>query len=274
MKTGYELQGASALIAKLTKHPELIARAKDSVLAQEARALCVSYGFWTEPRGLQEKASVSLSKLVEGDVRAVFASRQSPPQVYALLQVHAPQLAKASWHAYKAKKPRRMGQILTAANLPQGIDPGALKAARTGPGARVRRKTQRPVSLATEAQVRARVKTQQRLVGFAKAGWYAAAKALGGRVRRNYVTNEGKRATAEIFPDFVRKLARRHPGIGGARVSPGRVEIFTNVRHADVALTSSNYMTATDNARASLAKSLKKAVHEVNRRTFGGKAAA
>lgn len=268
MKTGYELQGASALIAKLTKHPELISRARDSVLAQEARALCVSYGFATEPRGLQDKSAQKMAALVEGDVRAVYASRQRPSQVFALLKIHAPHLANAYWHAHKAKKTRRMGQILTAANLPQGLDPGALKAARTGPGARVRRKSQEPVSLATEAQVRAKVKKQQQLVGFAKAGWYAAAKALGGRVRRNYITTAGKRATAEIFPAYVRKLARRHPGIGGARIEAGRVEIFTRVRHADVALTSSNYAKATDAARASLAKSLARAVREVNRRTF------
>jgi len=273
MKIGYDVRGASALIQKLTDHPDLINRTADSVLAQEGRALCVSYGFMSEPRGLQEKSGAKLSNVVEGDVRSVFASRQDAAKVFRLLQSRDPGKAKAYWHAYKSGDKRRMGQILTSANLPQGIDPGALKAARTSPGARVNRKTQIPVSLASEAQVRARVRKQQQLVGFAKAGWYAAARALGGRIRKNYVTPLGKRATAEIFPAYVRKISRRYPSIGGARVLPGRVEVFTNVRHANVALDSGDYVTATDNARASLAKNLLIAVGEVNRRKFGRAAA-
>jgi hypothetical protein len=271
MKTGYSVKGASALIQKLTEHPELIEREKDSVLRQEARSLCVSYGFATEPRGLQEGSAAKLAKVVEGDVRSVFASRQDASKVFKLIQSKNPDLARAYWHAFKSGNKRRMGQIVTQAALPQGIDVGQLKAARTGAGSRVNRKQQVPVSIATEPQVRARVRKQQQLVGFAKAGWYAAARALGGRVRRNYVTPFGQRATAEIFPGYVRKLARRYPGIGGARISPGRVEIFTSVRHADVALTATNYMAANDQARASLARSLGKAVAELNKKKFKGR---
>ncbi len=264
MKSGYSVQGDSALIRRLTKYPELIDRTADSVLRQEARALCVSYGFASEPRGLQERSAVKMTQRVGSDVRKVFASRQSPATVYELLKVHAPHLANAYWHAHKKNKPRQMSAILTKANLPQGIQPADLKAARTGPGARVK-KGQQPVSLATEAQLRAFVRKQQQLVGFAKAGWYAAAKALGGRVRSNTTASDGKRTTAEVFPGYVRKIASRFPGIGGATITPGRVEIFTSVRHAAAALTATNYATATDRARASLAAALAQSIRALNR---------
>lgn len=269
MKTGYEVKGAEALIRRLKEHPAAIARAADSVLKQEARALCVAYGAKTEPYGMQEASGDKFRKLVDGDVRAVFASRQNPAAVYRLLLARRPDLAKAYWHAYKSEKPRRMGQILTQAGLPEGINPAALKAARTGPGKRVKRKGLTPASIAPESQVRAFSKKQQLLVGMAKAGWYAAARALGGRVRSNKTdAATGKRSTAEIFPPFVRKLARKFPQAGGARWKPGEVEVFTRVKHADRALSDQNYWAAMKEAQASLAKSLAAAVREVNRR-FG-----
>lgn len=259
------------MIERLMEHPRLINREIDSILRQEARALCVSYGFASEPRGLQERSAERALKVVEGDVRAVFASRQDASKVFRLLETRNPGLAKAYWHAYKSKNPRRMGQILTQAGLPEGIDVAALKAARTGPGGRVNRKQQVPVSVATEPQVRARVRKQQQLVGFAKAGWYAAARAVGGRIRRNYVTAAGQRKTAEIFPSYVRRIARRYPGIGGAWMRAGMVEVFTSVRHADVALTPDHYAAATDVGRMNLAKNLAAAVRALNERQFRGK---
>jgi hypothetical protein len=275
MKAGFEVFGAEALIRRLKEHPEKIGRAVDSVLVQEARGLCVSYGALSEPGGMSEGSGDQLRARVEGDVRTVFASRQDAGRVFALLNSRDPGLAKAYWHAYKSKDTRRMGQILTKAGLPQGIDPAALKRARTGAGKRVRRKGFVPVSLATEAQVRAFARKQKLLVGFAKAGWYAAARALGGRVRRNDTDAvTGKRTTAEIFPPYVRKLQRRFPGAGGARIQPGRVDIFTNVRHAEVALTEARYQQATAAAEASLAKSLGAAVAAVNKRFHTSKAAA
>ena len=274
MRTGYDLAGADALIRRLQAHPEAIARKADSILKQEARALAVAYGAATEPAGMDDSSANKFRKTVEGDVRAVYASRQDAGRVFALLQSRNPELAKAYWHAYKSKQPRRMGQILTQAGLPQGIDPAALKRARTGAGGRVRRKGLVPASLASEAQVRAFARKQVQLVGFAKAGWYAAARALGGRARRNdRDAATGKRSTAEIFPPYVRKIQRRFPNIGGAQWFPGRVEIFTRVRHAGTAMPAGKQDAAYVKATISLANALAKGVAEVNRKFYDAKVA-
>lgn len=265
---GYEVRGGAKLIENLLAHPEKIQRAADSVLKQEARALCVSYGMNSEPYGLKDgEGQEKFRESVRKDVRRVFASKQQPAAVYALLKAKRPDLAGLYWHYHKAGKKRKMGEVLQRAGLPEGVDPAALKAARTGPGGRVR-KGMVPVSVAAEPQVKRLANEQARLVGTAKAGWYAAARSLGGRVRKNFTDGAGQRKTAELFPAYVRKLARRWPEMGGSRLRAGMVEVFTRVRHGDRALDADRYAKATDAARESLAASLSKAVKAVNEKVF------
>jgi hypothetical protein len=129
-----------------------------------------------------------------------------------------------------------------------------------------------PSALVTETQARAYAKKQAALVGFAQAGWYAAARGLGGRVRRNRVSATGKRSTSEAFPAYVRKLANRYSGIGGARVISGshtcRVEIWTGVRHAQNALPSHLQSLAEDDAQASVAAALRVSIRYLNKKRF------
>lgn len=251
MITGGYVVGAEALIRNLKQHPERIRRAVDSVLKQEARAMCVAYAYQTEPMGADNfMAEVQFGERIEKEVRKVFASRQNPGRVYQLLRKLRPDLAPAYWHAYKARKTRVMGQILNQAGLPTGINPAALKAARTGPKGRVAKGTE-PVSLATEPQVRAFARGQKRLIGTAKAGWYAAARSLGGRVRAPIAQN-------------AKRNERRFAGLGGSRFETGRCEIFTNVAHAKNALPPRKYLAATARGRRSFAAALQKAIREVN----------
>ncbi len=249
------LTGSELMLRRLRAHPGLLSRTTESIVNQEARALCVSYGSSTLPGpGLQDGGKVeAFRKTVEGDIKRVFPSREDPSRVFQLLQAHAPQYAAAYWHAHKSRKPRAVAAILRKANLPQGINPAAHKAARTGKHGRVK-KGQKPVSLANAAQLRVFVRKQRALVGTAKAGWYCAAKGIGGRV-------------------YVRKIARKFPDLGGVRFrGTGQrytVEIFTNVRHAREALPLRLYNGATATAQTNLTRALEHATAELNRRQFG-----
>ncbi len=165
-----------------------------------------------------------------------------------------------------------MAEILRQANLPQGFDPALHKAARTGRNGRVK-KNQRPVVLANEAQVRAYARKQRALVGTAKAGWGCAAKALGGRNRRNLRdATGGNRATAERLPAYVRALMRKFPDLGGPRAldpdSTVTIEIFTNVKHAAEAIPPRLYASVTSSAQASLAVALNQSLRALNQQQF------
>lgn len=271
MKQSSRIVGADKLIAKLKAHPGIIRREMQSVLDQEARALCKEYARVSGPgNGLTESPLTQAKKEVETDVRRVFATRDSPWRVMQLLKVHAPHLANAYWHAYKSKKPRSMAAILKKANLPEGMSKDQQRAARTAAGGRVP-KDHVQVSLANASQVRVLIRQLQQRVGMAKAGWLCAAKALGGRIRSKY-TRGDREVVVETFPKTVRDVARRFPGLGGARKtdSDGRlsVEIFTYAGHARKALSESNYQQATDKAQQKLAASFLLAIREVNRKLF------
>ncbi len=102
MKTSVKIQGAASLASKFQRYPALLGRTMESVLTQEARALCNEYASATMPGpGLQENGNANAFRdTVEKDVRRVFAVRSNPAQVFELMKLHAPHLAKAYWHAY------------------------------------------------------------------------------------------------------------------------------------------------------------------------------
>ena len=273
---GVRTTGSQELARKLRNYSIDLRRESVSILKQEARAHAVQLGSLTMPGpGFNETNAAKFRGRVDGDVRKVYASKQDPSAIYALMRKHAPLLAKAYWRAHKAGKPRAAADILRRASLPEGIEPDALRRARTGKKGRVNGR-KNPVSIATEAQVRAFSKRQSQLVGLAKAGFYAAAKAIGGRVRRAVVDDLGGRRTEEIFPAWIRKLATRFPGLGGARVNESldtpTVWIWTNVKHADEALSGPLYASAVSDARANVRKALEKAMKILNER--GSKRAA
>jgi hypothetical protein len=266
---GVRITGSASANKRLERYAADLQRETLSILKQEARTLCVELGAATLPGpGLSESTGDKFRLSVERDVRRVFSSKQVPSSIFNLLKIHAPHLAGAYWRAVKSGKTRAAADLVRRAGLPQGLDPSALRSARTGKNGHVP-KNQQPVSLATEAQVRAFAKKQIQLVGLAKAGWYCAAKGLGGRVRRNIVTSGGKRATEESFPAYVRKLARKYPELGGARVIEGnkpRVEIFTRVKHANAALQAGLYASAVSAAGARVTRDIKTAMTHLAKR--------
>jgi hypothetical protein len=272
MRTGLRVYGTGAFAAKLTRFASELGRDLESVVKQEARALAGEYGAATGPgMGMAQTTGDKLKRKIDSDVRRAFASRQNPQAVYRLLSTKSPQLAAAYWHAYKAKKTRRMGQILTQAGLAEGVSSQALRGVRTNGKGGVPKNIE-PLSLGREPQVAALSRRQQLLVGTAKAGWHQAAKGLGGRVRRNLTDSDGKRRTEEIFPEYVRKVSNRFSGLGGAFFVGGEkpsATIFSSVRHAVDALISPGAIEqANERAQARFHKALLEALQWRRLRTF------
>lgn len=261
-------------LKRMKEFPQLILREQESVLTQEARALCTRYAQCTAPAyGLSFDLAKAdgMKRRVEGDVRRVYLTRQQGGRVYDAILKRSPQLAKAFWAAWKSKKLRAQTRIMRDAGLTlAALDPGTHKAAR-GSGGRVPKDFQ-AVEMVSEPQLRVYARRQAALVGFAQAGWYAAARGLGGRVRRNLVSATGKRSTAEAFPGYIRKLSNKHSGIGGARVlssgATSRVEIWTGVRHAAAALPDRLRAQAESEAQASVTAALLESVRALNRKKF------
>lgn len=274
MKTGVKVN-VGGFLKKMKEFPELVAREQESVLKQEARALCTRYAQCTYPAyglSFDPARAEGMQRRVQGEVRRVFLTRQQAGRVYDAIKRRSPQLAQAYWAAWKSKNARAQTRIMREAGLSiSALDPGTHKAARTGHNASVPKNFQ-AAEMVSEPQVRAFAKKKASLVGFAQAGWYAAARGLGGRIRRNLVSTAGKRSTAESFPPYIRKLANRHSGIGGARIlvsgATCRVEIWTGVRHAQNALPDHLRSLAEDEARENVAKALAESIHALNRKKF------
>jgi hypothetical protein len=265
----------SGFLKKIREYPQLFAREQESVLKQEARALCVRYAQCSSPAyglSFDVPRAEGMKRNVVSQVNRVFLTRAQGGRVYEAIERRSPQLAKAYWNAWKSKDTRAQTRIMREAGLQIGaLDPGTHKAARTAQNANVPKNFQ-ATEMVSQTQVRAFARKQAALVGFAQAGWYAAARGLGGRIRRNLISATGQRSTAEAFPPYIRKLANKHSGIGGARVlssgSTSRVEIWTGVRHAQNALPDHLRELATTHAQENIARALIESLRYLNRKKF------
>lgn len=262
------LQGADRFSRNVRKMSEELGREVESVLRQEARALCTAVGAVTEPRGFQEKNAEAYRKTVEAQVRRVFASRANIYAVSEFMKRRSVPLALAFYRAAKAGKTAQARRYLRDAGITlEQIDTALHRQARSGPNANVPKNVQ-AAAIVAEPSLRKYVREKRALVGLAKAAWYVAAKALGGRVRRNIVEADGKRRTEEIFPGYLRKLARKFPGIGGASVTPRRVEVWSNITYAVHAVDDYKFEEALRMSEESFRRSLAKSVDALTRRYF------
>ncbi len=172
--------------------------------------------------------------------------------------------AHGAAHALKA-----MARGLSFAAGEAALSPADHKAARTGKKGRVG-KLVSPASLATEPQLNAYVRKQLALVEFAKAGWAAAAKAIGGRVRANVRVPGQKRTTREVFPASIRKLANRYSSIGSAAYSISgsthSLTIATHVKHAQEATNPGMMASAESRAQDSFTRAIAQSLQAMHRR--------
>lgn len=259
MKTALTVTGASAFSKNLRSTGEILGRELESLLKQEARAACVSLSFQTLPYGFSPPTPKQQGRIA-GDIRRVYTTREQISAVTELIKPRSQRLAMAFYYAATKGDSTRAARYMRMAGVQvENLDPGLHRAARTGPQGSVA-KNAVPSQVVKPASLAKFTREKQGTIGTAKAGWYAAAKALGGRVRTNLTAADGKRSTAETIPAFVRKLAGKFGGLGGARVMPGRVEVFTNVTYADEALPQGSLEAAVSTARESFSASIQKAV--------------
>lgn len=264
-----KVRGTGELRQKLLAFSSDLKRSSESLLAQEARALCVAYGAVTQPGGFEEGKMWQWRNTVERQIRKVFTNRDSIPAVAAVIYRTNPALAHAYYRAATNGKLRQAQKYLRQAGVRIGsADPALHRAARTAPKGYVPR-NQIPVAVVKAPSLNAYVRRKRDEAGIAQAGWYAAAKALGGRVRRNLTDSAtGRRSTEEIFPASIRKIAKRFPSLGSATVQPNRITIWTNVRHARGAMSKAEQSHAEEIARETLLKALQNSLNVLAKKHF------
>lgn len=268
MAQGMKVIGADAFAKKLANYPALVDRTLESVLKQEARALCIKLGGAAMPVGLQETARVQAHRVkVANQIGQVYVSQDQRRAILKEIRRRSKTLGLAYYRAMMQGNEAQMKRYMAEAGLViGGLNPAVHRNARTGPYGKVMMSG--PREIVPKQQLDAFTRKKQANVGVAKAGWYAAAKALGGRIRRNLVAEDGRRSTIEIFPAYIKKIARRFPGLGGARVAPGRVEVFTNVRHAEDAYLGMAVDDAIYYGRLSFKTAIERALRKIRERGF------
>jgi hypothetical protein len=269
MASRMQVQGMTRFQSLLKEGPESINRTMDSLVRQEARALCIKLGAAAQPLGLQDSSRAQSQRdRVSKDIQKVYVSLQNTGAIAAEIKRRSKPLFYAFQRAIAEGNQSAARRYMKDAGISIGtFDPKKHRARRTGPYGGVEGGDARDV--VQRNQLRAYIKKKQATVGFAKAGWYAAAKAIGGRIRRNLRDADGKRSTIEIFPAYLKKIARAHPGIGSARVGYQRVEIINNVRHARDAYIPEYFLDdAIYYGQLSFAESVRKSINILRRRRF------
>jgi hypothetical protein len=259
-----QVTGADAVKRRLASIEQQLGRSMESILAQEARAICVSAIFHTNPTGANGEMRMRMK--VASDIRRVYLDRDSIYSISELMKPRSMALAMGFYRAAKAGNTAKANKYLREAGFKiEVLDPSLHRKARTGNYGGVA-KNHRPETIVRKPSLAKYTREKQATVGTAKAGWYAAAKSLGGRVRTNLTNAAGKRSTAETIPAWVRKVANRTPGLGGSRVTPTRIEIFTNVKHAADALSVEDLDIVIEKGRDSFTAAITKAIIAIIRK--------
>jgi hypothetical protein len=244
-----------------------LGRTLPSLTAQGARSGAINYGFYTLPYGFLETTKVALQLKIGDEVSRVYTTRDNPSGVYLLIRAVDPVKAEAYWAAHKKGSTRRALDILNSVNIQRSTSTSILKAARTGRRASVPKKIQ-PRSLVTRQELKAIQKRQMQLAGFAKAGWYAAARSLG-RVRSSVVADDGSRNSVQVFPAYIRAIARKYPGLGSARTVASQYNaattITSHVRHAAEAIPDGLMFKAEESAQRAFRETCRLALSHIIR---------
>jgi hypothetical protein len=174
-----KLKGSSDVARLLRRHPEKIARTLESLVKQEARGMAVELARYTRPYGFAERAKKKGEKAVAADIRQIFAV---PSAAYEELRKSDPAAAERFWANIQNRRFARAQTALRGSrsawnDLPVGrLDPSLHQWGRLGGS--------KPKQIITSPQAReSYIAKIQRRVGFAKASWLNAGKAIGGRVR-------------------------------------------------------------------------------------------
>jgi hypothetical protein len=180
-----KMKGGSDVVRLLNRYPQKVGRTLESLVKQEARGLAVELARNTRPFGFSDKAKKRGEGAVAGDINRVFAL---PSDAYDNMKLLNPAAADRFWANIQNRRFARAEQSLKSSNspwknLPVGrLDPKLHQQSRTGRNASVKRKVPAQIVTGPKALDSYIAKVQKR-VGFAKASWINAAKAIGGKVR-------------------------------------------------------------------------------------------
>jgi hypothetical protein len=134
MRTRMTLQGSDRFSGSMRRMSEDLGREVESLLRQEARALCVGMGAVTEPGGFEERKAEAFRKTVEKQVRQVFASRENIYAVSEFIKRRSVPLGLAFYRAAKAGKTAQAKRYLRDAGVTvEQLDRALHRNARTGP---------------------------------------------------------------------------------------------------------------------------------------------
>ncbi|MDH3603194.1 MAG: hypothetical protein OEU26_26570 [Candidatus Tectomicrobia bacterium] len=264
MKFDAKVDGVKELRRKFKNYPQLVDQEVVVGLKIEARALAIEYGFNTVPFGFGEETRSAHGKRIEKEVRWMFPSIEDPGHVYRVLRQVDVGMAAEFWRAHKQGDRAKMEKVLRRRTIPKGVDRGTYERRRNKGGYVPYQAL--PVAVVTAGRQASFAKEKKKTIGIAKAGWLQAAKAIGGRVRR-----QGK----EAFPKYVRAASRLVAGLGGAEVvEQGRfpsVTIYSEVRYAERALDSIRKHRAEVNAERRSAETIRKRLEHLNKKLFKGR---
>jgi hypothetical protein len=292
------IQGMDALLKKLRKLPEEVAKVTETAVKMTAVQVCVEYARATGPgvNTLSDKPVTDYGRAVKRQIESVFPSSERPAAVAALVKRRSEKLYRAYLRAMReassapTKKQVRSGKLaapmgktregklaqarkyLAAAGIRvDELTRAAHDSARVGPGRSIPKKAE-PVAVVNAARLRVYTREEVRRAGMAKAAWYQAAGMVVKRVRGTARGQDGRRSY-QRFPQSLRKVAQRYPGLGYAEVMGSGmatvVKIASRVKHAPEA--SDELLMAQGRAigHEGMARALAESVRAMNRRLFG-----
>lgn len=267
MKVDFQIQGIDEIVGRFAKHPARVEKATESQLRSQARGLCKDLSRFTGPEGFGERARRQIAKFIESDVRKMFPANElsaaNANQVFKLIKKQfGEEVADAFWFHFKSKDLERAGRFMRRRGLPRGVNESEYDRRRKRSGG----VGGEPIALASKSRVESLIRRRQKRIGMAKAGWYQAARGVGGRLR----TTNSAGVTRAAFPKWV-IAAGRGMQLGGARFKGGsrmQMLIFSRVRHGRAALRSEVMTRALAATQVRLKKVLEKAIEAENKKHF------
>jgi hypothetical protein len=268
------IQGMDALLKKLRKLPEEVAKVTETAVKMTAVQVCVEYARATGPgvNTLSDKPVTDYGRAVKRQIESVFPSSERPAAVAALVKRRSEKLYRAYLRAMREGKLAQARKYLKDAGIRvDELTRAAHDSARVGPGRSIPKKAE-PVAVVNAARLRVYTREEVRRAGMAKAAWYQAAGMVVKRVRGTARGPDGRRSY-QRFPQSLRKVAQRYPGLGYAEVTGSGMEtvvkIASRVKHAPEA--SDELLMAQGRAigHEGMARALAESVRAMNRRLFG-----
>ena len=188
MRVTGRVTGLDPLKKKMALFPKEVQRPMDKLLIQEVRTLAVESARVTLPFGLSDKNYKKLAARIKSDILRIFKRADQLGSAFQQLEAADPALAQQYWQAQQSGDEARARRLLRKLSAKAGIAIGAIRpelhqSARTAQYGRVPDNAKTVAIISKGDALDRYIAKVQKQIGAVKAGWIAAAKALGGTVR-------------------------------------------------------------------------------------------